>query len=589
MHWKSLGRLLAPALLVGVVVVSTGSTAEATEACAVPARVPVPATTSVVGSGTAASCTEAALRKAATAGGHVTFSCGSAPVTIPVTSEIKVTKTTVISGGGTITLDGRRQTRILHALMNVTLSVRNLKLLNGGGTATDKGGAIISDYLNWVEAIGVTFEDNTTTTAGGAISMGSGSRLTLIASTLTGNTSASGGAIYSPLTQLTVVNSTLAGNTSTAGVGGAIVTDGAAAPDEPGTIRVCGATFRHNTAHGAGGGGFFWSYAPQTLIIDRTTFDSNTSLEEPSGSGSAAGAARLSVGLTEKHKTGTLIIKNSSVRSNTTQGGGGGFYLDCPSTCDISNTTFYKNSAKDFGGALFGDGHTSNNVTYAYNRAGNQAGAIWGSKTKYYNTIFVGNTSGNPWGLSQTCSSLGQGNHVLQWGRSAPDTSKKCVATVLAKNPRLGTPAANGGSTLSMLPAADSPALNAGTGCLSTDQRGMPRKTSVCDLGSVQRTAVSSVTSAASPVTSAAAKPSATASAAPTSLATPASAQASRAAPATSASALALVKAGNTTSAGPLRSVGLPAVVGGIAIATLLAFLLTRRKRSPRHGAGARH
>lgn len=326
MQWRDLGRLLACVLMTGAVVAGTGSPASAAGACAAPERVPVPSAARVVGSGTAAGCTEAALRRAVLAGGHVTFACGG-PATIAVTSELKVTRTTVIDGAGRITLDGRHAGRILHAMLGATLSVRNLRLVNGGTAGMTRGGAIISDFRNRIETIGSTFQGNTATEAGGAISMGSGSRLTVVGSTFRGNTADSstegGGAIYSPLTRLTVVNSTFIGNRTTAyGNGGAILTDGAAAPDEPGTIRFCGAVFRGNSAHGSGGAAFVWSYAPQQVIVDRTTFDGNTTVRNAVGDGSFGGAARLAVGLTDKHRTGTLIVQNSSVLSNTTPGGG---------------------------------------------------------------------------------------------------------------------------------------------------------------------------------------------------------------------------------------------------------------------------
>ena len=57
--------------------------------------------TTVVGTGTAASCTFAALKTAATLGGVITFNCGATPVTIDVTATLKLptNKNTVIDGG----------------------------------------------------------------------------------------------------------------------------------------------------------------------------------------------------------------------------------------------------------------------------------------------------------------------------------------------------------------------------------------------------------------------------------------------------------------------------------------------------------
>ena len=66
------------------------------------------APTTVVGTGTAASCTFSALNAAVTARGIITFDCGSAPVTISVTATLNLptTKNTVIDGGNKVTLDG---------------------------------------------------------------------------------------------------------------------------------------------------------------------------------------------------------------------------------------------------------------------------------------------------------------------------------------------------------------------------------------------------------------------------------------------------------------------------------------------------
>src|SRR6185436_5556064 len=71
--------------------------------------------TTVVGTGTAASCTFSALQAAATAGGVITFNCGDGAVTIPITATLNlpINKNTVIDGGNKITLDGGGAVRIL--------------------------------------------------------------------------------------------------------------------------------------------------------------------------------------------------------------------------------------------------------------------------------------------------------------------------------------------------------------------------------------------------------------------------------------------------------------------------------------------
>src|SRR5262245_4419216 len=60
----------------------------------------------VVGTGSAASCTEAALDAALAGGGLVTFNCGPVPVTITITISKTIASNTTIDGGSLITISG---------------------------------------------------------------------------------------------------------------------------------------------------------------------------------------------------------------------------------------------------------------------------------------------------------------------------------------------------------------------------------------------------------------------------------------------------------------------------------------------------
>ena len=100
--------------------------------------------TTVVGTGTAASCTFSALSAAVTKGGVVTFDCGSAPVTIKVTSTMNVPigMNTVIDGGNLVTLDGGSAVEILsfnspnfQANEN-GLTLQHMSFVNGKQTPT---------------------------------------------------------------------------------------------------------------------------------------------------------------------------------------------------------------------------------------------------------------------------------------------------------------------------------------------------------------------------------------------------------------------------------------------------------------------
>ena len=71
----------------------------------------------VIGDGTPASCTSAAVVSAVTAGGVITFNCGANPITITLTQTAKVRNSTqklVIDGGGKVTLSGGNSNRILY-------------------------------------------------------------------------------------------------------------------------------------------------------------------------------------------------------------------------------------------------------------------------------------------------------------------------------------------------------------------------------------------------------------------------------------------------------------------------------------------
>ena len=72
----------------------------------------------VIGNGTPASCTSAAVVRDVAAGGIITFHCGPKPVTIAMTTTASVIKTrclVVLDGGGLIMLSGGGKRRILYS------------------------------------------------------------------------------------------------------------------------------------------------------------------------------------------------------------------------------------------------------------------------------------------------------------------------------------------------------------------------------------------------------------------------------------------------------------------------------------------
>jgi hypothetical protein len=118
----------------------------------------------VIGNGTAASCTSAAVVAAVAQGGVIVFDCGPNPVTIAMTETARIFNDTgpqiVIDGAGLVTLSGGGDTRILYmntcdqSLVWTTpncddqdhpqLTVQNLTFVEGNATGEDPdgGGAI---------------------------------------------------------------------------------------------------------------------------------------------------------------------------------------------------------------------------------------------------------------------------------------------------------------------------------------------------------------------------------------------------------------------------------------------------------------
>ncbi|HEY2241692.1 MAG TPA: hypothetical protein VGI21_23010, partial [Streptosporangiaceae bacterium] len=136
----------------------------------------------VIGDGTAASCTSQAVVDAVAAGGVITFSCGSEPVTITMAATAKVRNTSsavVLDGQGKVTLSGGGARRILyqdtcdpaqawatsHCQDQATphLTVQNMTFANGNSTGQSYdggGGGAIFDRGGQLTVINSRFTGN---------------------------------------------------------------------------------------------------------------------------------------------------------------------------------------------------------------------------------------------------------------------------------------------------------------------------------------------------------------------------------------------------------------------------------------------
>ena len=253
--------------------------------------------TRVIGDGSPASCTSAAVTAAVAAGGIITFSCGAAPITIAMTATAKVINTSarvVLDGGGKVTLDGGGARRILyldtcdqaqvwttsHCQDQTTpqLTVQGLTFSNGnstGQTFDGGGGGAIFDRGGRIKIVNSRFINNRCDASGPdlggaavrALSQSGGLPVYVTGSTFTGGSCSNGAALSSIGVSWVVTNCNFSGNQATGhganpaqagtpggGSGGAIYTDG-----DQYTVSVAGSVITGNHANAGGGAIFFVS------------------------------------------------------------------------------------------------------------------------------------------------------------------------------------------------------------------------------------------------------------------------------------------------------------------------------------------
>ena len=474
----------------------------------------------VVGAGTPASCTEAALRAAIAAGGVVSFNCGAAPVTITLADDLLITKDTDIDGGGPVqggrvTLSGGKRTRVILTSGFALLTVRNLTIADGAEPGTDgRGGAIRGGWRCPVTIINSVLRDNDGTAGdqeggGGAVFVHE-TTLTITDSLFLRNRGINGGAINNLLGALSITGSLFEANDSTPGgpaqkgYGGAIYTDGASWPTDDaigGTIVIRDTVFRGNRGAGQGGAVFSFVYPPDTVTIERVVFennrvDDNAKCYADGGCDALGGALR--------HGNGDLFLRDSLFVGNSARSQGGAFWAGETGRWQLTNVTFAQNQAVHdattgqggLGGAIAGgSAWTCTNCTFVQNHAGFVGGAIFGGDTSnstLQNSLFAANTAfndGKGWNKQQACGMLVHdgGGNVQDPPRNAQDSSDvNCVAAPLLNDPLVAALDDYGGPTRTVAIGAGSPARGVGVSCPATDQRGVARPATGCDSGAYQ-------------------------------------------------------------------------------------------------------
>ncbi len=527
-------RRRAPLTLLAAASFTASLWAAPAQVCTPPIAAAATAGAFVLGDGTAASCTGAALQAAVTAHPVITFNCGSAAATIsvPTTIVVPTDRNTVIDGGGMVTLDAGQHGRIF--LLNrinfrtnsYGLTLQHITLANAKSPASayvspsssnascaygypnGGGGAIyVRDAV--LHAIDVTFRNNASSTpgpdvAGGAIYAIGSLDVTVVGSTFDTNSGANGGALGLLQSDGRLVNDLFQNNKANgtggnyvggaaagcAGVaeanqGGAGGNGGAVAIDGGSDLSqtVCGSTFLNNSANEFGGALFRTvDGTPQATTFDRSLFQGN---------------AAKTGGALYVQNSKPLVITASTFAANTAAGAGAADLVS--DRLQMTNSTFAGNVAtKGVGGAISLSAPDAagwiRNATFSGNKStggpGYFSAAIFGTPNfPVDNTVFANNVTADTGSPMQCGFTPATGASDVQWPQKRVAgglNDNLCVNAVRFVDPQLGALAANGGPTPTIAPPATSPLRQSGTNCPATDQRGVARNTAQCTIGAVE-------------------------------------------------------------------------------------------------------
>lgn len=392
-----------------------------------------------VGTGTPDTCTEPALDVALRDGGPVTFDCGRDPTTITVTSEKQITKSTNLDGANRITLSGGGSTlRFASVSPHATLTLAHVTISDFVGAVINQGGSVSVTESNLSNNIGLpaldsaqghlavtasTFSNNAIAIVNGrypltvtnctfsnndhAIANGPGS-LTVTNSRFLSQTN---GAIQSQGKRLTVMASTFSGNSAAVG-GGAI-------SNVKGRVTLTNNTFSGNSAAAFGGAIYHDAGA---LTIANSSFINNSVADGGVGGGAIY------------NNSGKFTVTNSTFYSNTSGGAGGAIYVS--GQLSVTNSTIANNGAVLAGGAIYlTDGKvTLRNTIVANSASGENCGlGVGGFADRGHNL-----DSGGSCGFSTSKDSLSDTDPQLDPTGPAENGGPTQTVAVLAGSPAIG-------------------------------------------------------------------------------------------------------------------------------------------------------
>jgi hypothetical protein len=383
-------------------------------------------------------------------------------------STVTITDSTISGneaefGGGGVYASGGTLT-----ITNSTISGNMINPANGAG-----GGVSVTGETATATITNSTISNNSGGSGGGIYNRGD---MTVDGVTVSGNSAFSAGGIDNATDGvLMLMNSTIHNNrqTSASGVGAGVA--------NAATATIINSTMSENEAMNVGGG-IYNSFGDLTLTNSRVLGN-----RAPTGAGINNGdmtvtitnstisgneATQRAAGI---YSQGTIILTGSTVSDNTAGGYGAG--ICCFGTVTIENSTLSGNevtSSDGDGGALWNSsGNVEIKSSTITNNSADSGGGLEseGANMSVENSIVAGNST-------EDCDGAitDDGNNI--GGDTSCDFSGDSTA------PMLEALAYNGGPTDTHALMGGSPAINSGSGCPATDQRGAPR--SSCDIGAFE-------------------------------------------------------------------------------------------------------
>jgi hypothetical protein len=403
---------------------------------------------------TGADCNEAAIRTAVEAGGTVRVECPEAPVVF--TSQMVVTRDTVLDGGGVTVLDGGGSTRLLFKRTGATLHVQDITLQNarapealGDDSVTQAnwfdwaGGAILAQCHDDTQSVGgalygknLVCQNNATGShtrdpeTGQILDTGTGGCVYSFTCQFhcdecefVDNRATNGGAIGTLGGKIQLTNSVCVGNharydgstNDNRGFGGCHYQDGTeTAPGEDATnyVHMCGSFFADNHSDDSGGAIslYYRQHTNTSIALVQNVFEAN-SAGESGGLYQGGGGVYIYVDPETKipwapdEGPDQLVVSGNAFIDGSAEyiGGGAAIYNIWQTAVRFDNNLFLGNEVRTTDQSTGGGGGLGlvgaffdlEHNTFVGNRAGNWSGgiALGAGGVALRNNLFANNTA----------------------------------------------------------------------------------------------------------------------------------------------------------------------------------------------------